>query len=81
MNGAEIASNRRAAKGFGRLTKLPMSKSSLVRLVNECGGSLVAEQAAEAEAMVKAPERGEKIVWRDIPEPDSEVIPLATKNA
>ena len=51
-----------------------LSKSSLVRLVNEYGGKLVAEQAVEAEAMVNAPERGEEIVWRDIPEPDSEVM-------
>lgn len=75
--GAEIPSCRRAARRFEGLTKLPMSKSSLVRLVNEYGGKLVAEQAAEAEATVKAPERGEEIVWRDIPEPDSEVMAVS----
>lgn len=75
--GVEIASYRRAAERFEALTKMPMSKSSLVRLVNEYGGKLVAEQAAEAEATVKAPERGEEIVWRDIPEPDSEVMAVS----
>jgi hypothetical protein len=75
--GAEIPSCRRAAKRFEAMTKMPMSKSSVVRLVNEYGGKLVAEQAAEAEATVKAPERGEEIVWRDIPEPDSEVMAVS----
>jgi hypothetical protein len=60
--GVEIASYRRAAQNFEALTKLPMSKSSLVRLVEEYGGRLVAEQAAEAEATVKAPERGEEVI-------------------
>ena len=58
-----------------------MSKSSLVRLANECGGKPMAGQAAEAEAKVKAPEQCEEIVWRDTTEPDSWVIPLTAKNA
>jgi len=58
-----------------------MSKSSLVRLVNECGRKPMAEQAAGAEATVKAPERCEETVWRDMPELDSWVIPLTAKNA
>jgi hypothetical protein len=51
-----------------------MSKSSLAELVNEYGGRLVDAQAREAEATVRAPERGDDIVWREMPEPDSEVM-------
>jgi hypothetical protein len=75
--GVEIASYRRAARRFEGLTKMPMSKSSLVRLVNEYGDKVVAQQAAEAEATVRAPERGEEIVWREMPEPDSEVMAVS----
>ncbi|MBI1880765.1 MAG: hypothetical protein HYR94_21520 [Chloroflexi bacterium] len=49
----EIPSYRRAAARFEGLTKLPLSKSSLNRLTQEYGGQVVAQQAAEAEAMVK----------------------------
>jgi hypothetical protein len=75
--GAEIPSYRRAAKRFEALTKLPLSKSSLGRLAHEYGGQVVAQQAAEAEATVKAPESGEEIVWRQLPEPDSEVMAIS----
>jgi hypothetical protein len=75
--GAEIPSFRRAAQRFVALTKSPMSKSSLARLVEECGNRVVVQQAAEAEATVKAPERGEEIVWRELPEPDSEVMAVS----
>jgi hypothetical protein len=56
------------------LTKLPLAKSSLNRLAKEYGGQVVAQQAAEAEAMVKAPAKDEEIVWRAMPEPDSAVM-------
>lgn len=72
--GVEIPSYRRAAQRFEALTKLPLSKSSLTRLVTEFGGQVVAEQAAEAEAMVKPPAKDEEIIWREIPEPDSQVM-------
>jgi hypothetical protein len=72
--GVEIPSYRRAAERFEGLTKLPLSKSSLNRLVKEYGGQVVAQQAAEAEAMVKAPAKDEEIVWRELPEPDSAVM-------
>jgi hypothetical protein len=74
---AEIPSFRRAARRFVALTKSPLSKSSLDRLAKEYGLRVVAEQAAEAEATVKAPERGEEIVWRQLPEPDSEVMAIS----
>jgi hypothetical protein len=71
----EIASYRRAAHNFTASTKLPMSKSSLERLVLEYGGELVARQAVEAEAMVKAPERDDEVCsLRQAPPPDSEVM-------
>ena len=46
--GVEIPSLRRAAEGFQELTKIPMSKSSLGRLVKEYGGKVVVEQEAGA---------------------------------
>jgi hypothetical protein len=72
--GVEIPSYRRAAQRFEALTKLPLSKSSLNRLADEYGGQVVAQQAVEAEAMVKAPAKEEEIVWRERPEPDSSVM-------
>ena len=72
--GVEIPSYRRAARRFEGLTKLPLSKSSLGRLVKEYGGQVVAQQAAEAEATVRVPAKDEQMVWREIPEPDSEVM-------
>lgn len=74
---ADIASYRRAAKRFVGLSKMPMSKSSLGRLVQEYGSQVVAQQATEAEATVSPPESGEEIVWRQLPEPDSEVMALS----
>jgi hypothetical protein len=79
--GVDVASYKRAAAEFRGLTKLPMSKSSLAELVEEYGERLVAIQADEAEAMVKAPERGEEIVWRDMPEPDSEIMAVSLDGA
>lgn len=75
----DIPSYRRAAGRFQKLTKMPMSKSSLQALVQEYGGQLVEAQEQEAEAMVKAPASGEEteVVWRQIPEPDSEVMAVS----
>jgi hypothetical protein len=71
----EIASYRRAASNFTASTKLPMSKSSLVRLALEYGGQIVDQQAVEAEATVKPPERDEEVCSaRQIAPPDSEVM-------
>ena len=75
--GTEIASHRRAAQSFAEATKIPMSKSSLGRLVNEYGSQLVAQQELEAEATFKAPEKGEAVIWRDIPEPDRETMAIS----
>ena len=72
--GVEIPSHRRAAGRFEALTKMPLSKSSLDRLVDEYGERVVKKQAAEAEAMVKAPAKDEEIVWRERPVPDSPVM-------
>jgi hypothetical protein len=79
--GLEIASYRRAAESFQAVSRIPMSKSSLAELVNEYGGRLVEVQAREAEATVRAPERGEEIVWREMPEPDSEVMSVSLDGA
>jgi hypothetical protein len=73
----EIPSHRRAARNYEALTQLALSKSSLERLTDECGGRLVAEQAAEAEATVKLPERGEAAVRREVHEPDSDTMAVS----
>jgi hypothetical protein len=57
--GTEIASYERATESFVALTHIPMSKSSLQRLVGDYGGQLVEQQAEEATAMVKAPSKEE----------------------
>ena len=75
--GVEIASYERAASNFAALTKLPASKSSLQRLVGEEGGQVVVQQAAEAEAMVKTPERDDEVITlRQIPKPDSDTMAM-----
>jgi len=66
--GVEIPSYRRAAQDFTELTKVGVSKSSLGELVKRYGGQLVAQQEAEATAMVKAPAQAEEVVTRrDLP--------------
>ncbi len=81
--GVEIASLGRAAESFQASTKIPMSKSSLGRLVQEYGGKLMEQQEAEAEATVQVPSREEdmEVVWRNIPEPDSEVMAVCLDGA
>jgi hypothetical protein len=75
--GAEIPSVRRAAKRFEALTKVPMSKSSLARLLTEYGGQLVAEQEKEAKEADKLPEKGEVVSQRTLPEPDAPVMAVS----
>lgn len=76
--GVEIPSYRRAAATFGELTHLPLSKSTLQQLVNNCGQGLVAQQAAEAEAMVCVPSQEERVTWRERPTPDSEMMNVSS---
>lgn len=76
--GVEIASYRRAAAAFRDLTHLPLAKSSLQQLVQEYGQVLVSQEAAEAEAMVRVPSREEEVVWRQVPEPDSEIMNVSS---
>ena len=75
--GVEIASYERAAESFSALTHVPLSKSSLQRLVNEYGGQLVAAQTVEAQAMVTVPKTSEEVVWRKRIEPDSPVMAVS----
>jgi hypothetical protein len=79
--GVEIASYARAAESFTALTRIPLSKSSLHRLVDEYGKQVVAAQAAEARAMVAVPpaEDGEDaVVWRERIRPDSEIMAVSS---
>lgn len=64
-------------ENFTALTKIAVSKSSLGQLVQAYGGLVVAQQAAEAEAMVKPPDKEEVIQPRLMPQPDSEVMALS----
>jgi len=76
--GSEIASYQRAATTFVELTHVPMSKSSLQRLVGVYGGELVKQQASEAEAMVKVPSTEEvEVTWRQRVTPPSETMSLS----
>ena len=79
--GTEIPSYRRAAKNFEELTKVGVSKSSLGDLVKTYGGQMVAQQEAEAEAMVKPPAKDELITDRQRPQPDSEVMAISMDGA
>jgi hypothetical protein len=79
--GSEIASHRRAAESFEAMTKIPVSKSSVGRLVTQYGSKIVAQQAAEAVAMVKAPGPEEVVTVREMPQPDGEVMALSMDGA
>lgn len=76
--GSEIASYQRAATTFVELTHVPLSKSSLQRLVAVYGGELVKQQAAEAAAMVQVPSQEEvEVAWRQRVTPPSETMSLS----
>jgi len=79
--GVEIASHRRAATSFQEMTKIPVSKSSLGRLVSLYGGKMVVQQQAEAEAMVKPPVKEEVVTVREMPQPDSAVMAISMDGA
>ena len=76
--GVEIPSLRRAAEAFRIITRLPMSKSTLQRLAYETGQQLVVIQAEEAEAIVRIPAKEEEVVYRQVPEPDSEMMNVSS---
>ena len=57
--------------------RVPMSASTMKRLVKAYGGEVVAADAQEAEAMVRVPKEEEEVSYRRIPEPDSEVMAVS----
>ncbi len=67
----------RAASNFSELTGVPISASSLKGMVMECGTKVVNAEAQEAEAMVRVPKDEEAVRWRQIAEPDSEVMAVS----
>jgi hypothetical protein len=71
----------RAARTVEMLTGIPLSHSSLHRLVQEYGGRLVEGQAAEAESMVKPPAKFDEETFRQVPEPDSELMAVSMDGA
>jgi hypothetical protein len=73
----EIPSHRRAAAAFSDLTGVSLGKSSLQRLCEAAGLAVVAEQAAEAEAMVSVPKAEEEVVFRERVQPDSAVMSVS----
>ena len=76
--GVEIASFERAADTFEALTQVGISKSSLQRLTEEMGSVVVSQQEAEALAMVRVPKQEEEVLWRKVPEPDSETMAVSS---
>jgi hypothetical protein len=76
--GVEIASYERAAASYTDLTGVTIGASTLQRLVGEYGGEVVAQQAAEAQALVQVPKGETEVVWRKTPEPDSEVMAVSS---
>lgn len=63
------------------MTKIPVSKSGLGRLVVTYGSKAVAQQQAEAEATVKPPPVEEISSPRQLPKPDSEVMNVSLDGA
>lgn len=76
--GVEIASYERAANAFVDLSGVSLSKSSLQQLVVAYGGALVAQQAEEANTMIKPPAKEEvESEWRQIPQPASDTMSVS----
>lgn len=75
--GVEIPSYARGASNFTELTGVPLSESALHRMTIEYGEAAVEEEKREAEAMVRVPKEEEAVLWREIPEPDSEVMAVS----
>jgi hypothetical protein len=60
------------------LTHVPLSKSSLHRLVNQYGKVVGEKLEEEASAMVRVPSKDEPVVWRTLPEPDSPIMNVSS---
>ena len=75
--GVEIPSYERGASNFTELTGVAISSSALQRLTIAAGKKVVEEEAQEAEAMVRVPKAEEAVLWRQIPQPDSEVMAVS----
>jgi hypothetical protein len=56
---------------------VPLSESALQRLTVEYGEAVVQADEEEATAMVRVPKEQEAVLWRRIPEPDSEVMAVS----
>lgn len=76
--GVEIASYERAAAMFRDFTHLPLSKSSVHRLVNHYGKVVGQRLEEEATAMVQVPSKEETITWRTQPEPASPMMNVSS---
>lgn len=75
--GVEIPSYARGAENFTELTGVPLSESTLQRLVVEYGNALVRAEEQEAAAMVGVPKEEEAVQWRKIPKPDSDIMAVS----
>jgi hypothetical protein len=73
----EISSFARAATNFSELTGVVMSESALQRLTVEYGSAVVQAEQEEAAAMIQVPKEEEAVLWRKIPQPDSEVMAVS----
>jgi len=73
----EIPSFARGADNFTELTGVPMSESALQRLTIEYGSAIVEADEAEARGMVQVPKEEEAVLWRRIPEPESDTMAVS----
>ncbi|MDE0430181.1 MAG: ISKra4 family transposase [Caldilineaceae bacterium] len=71
----------RTAELFHALTHVPLSKSSLQRLVETYGGQLVTEQAQQAQATMEMPGKETEEMGRTIAEPPSQVMNISMDGA
>jgi hypothetical protein len=76
--GVEVASYERAAALFRDFTHLPLSKSSMHRLVNHYGQVVGQTLEEEAMATVQVPSQEESVTWRTMPEPDSPMMNVSS---
>jgi hypothetical protein len=77
----EIPSYARAVECFRDVTNLPISKSSLQRIVVKYGTQLVDIQAAEAAATIEPPPPFDEDSFRRVPEPDSALMAVSMDGA
>jgi len=76
--GVEIPSCRRAAQAFEMAVKVPLSKSTLQRLMAQYGSQLADEEDEEADRLSAPGSVDDGVAtWQDQPEPDAETMAVS----